>query len=151
MSMNKFKSKSETKPEVSTASLPDIVFLLLFFFMVSATIRPEEKLVEYKIPDAEQITYVERKKAIKEIRVGYPKDESLGNEPQIAVDDRLLPIDQIPQWVEQQRTEMSEIERPYLIVMIKSDEEVPMGFISDVQEQLRKVNALKVMYRTLEE
>lgn len=38
--MAKFKKdgKRET-PAISTASLPDIVFMLLFFFMVSTTMR----------------------------------------------------------------------------------------------------------------
>ena len=147
----RLKRKNKAESEISTASMPDIVFLLLFFFMVSATIKPKENLMNIKPPEANALTKVQKKFLIKELHVGYPKDERFGTSPRISSEDNFLEITDIGRWVEMQKSSLEEMYRDQMIVLIKADEKVNMGIINDLQQELRKYNARKILYRTLEE
>jgi len=148
----KFKTKtSDSAVEISTASLPDIVFLLLFFFMVSATIRPKEELLVVKIPKAESIAKVERKELIRELHIGIPKSKAYGAEPKISTNTQVLEVVDVAQWAIAERETLPEVLKDQMIVLIKADKNVNMGLVTDVQQELRKSNTRKVVYRTLEE
>ena len=136
--------------EISTASMPDIVFLLLFFFMVSATIKTENDQLNIQQPRAHALTKVKKKFLIKELHIGYPKNENLGSSARISDGDILLSMDQLGNWVQQQKADLGEAYEDQMIVLIKAHKTVDMGIISDVQQQLRKHNARKVLFRTLE-
>lgn len=146
----KIKKKTSTTAEISTASMPDIVFLLLFFFMVTATIKVNEEQLNVKIPDAHSLTKVDKRFLIKELYVGFPKDAKLGQSALISNGNQIISIDQIGQWVQEQKSDLGEVYKDQLIVMLKADEQVDMGLIGDVQTELRKNNARKVLYRTLD-
>ncbi|WP_421871794.1 ExbD/TolR family protein [Marinoscillum sp.] len=144
----RFKTKTKFQnTEISTASLPDIVFLLLFFFMVSATIKPVDEQVTYKTPQALAITSVDQKTLIREISIGHPQNTSLGDQDVISVANQIIRVDQIAQWAIEQKETLPEALKDQMIVVIKADEFVKMGLISDVQEELKKANARKVVYR----
>ncbi|MFY0601719.1 MAG: biopolymer transporter ExbD [Cyclobacteriaceae bacterium] len=147
----KFQKKINRGVEISTASLPDIVFLLLFFFMVSATIRPKEEPLAVKYPHAAAITKVDKKELIREISVGIPKKALFGTEPQISVDNKMIDISAIAQWAIEQRESLPEYYKNQMIILLKSDEKVHMGLISDIQEELKKANARKIVFRTNQE
>ncbi len=150
--MRKFKTKTDKREtKISTASLPDIVFLLLFFFMVSATMKEKEDLQETRIPEAQNITKSEMKILLKTLMVGVPKDRKLGNSPLISDGQKFIKQDHLVQWVNEKKSEMPDYYRDQMIVLIKADESVKMGMIGDIQEKLREANARKVIYRTLEE
>ena len=146
----RIKKKISASSEISTASMPDIVFLLLFFFMVSATIKPKEDQLQIQQPKAHAINQVKKKFLIRELHVGFPRNRELGSAPRISNGDVLLALDQIGNWVEQQKTELGEAYQDQMIVLIKAHKTVDMGLISDIQEELRKHNARKVLFRTLE-
>ncbi len=148
--MARFKKKTKPKVEISTASLPDIVFMMLFFFMVTATIRPEEQLVQAKIPQARELNKVEKEQLLKEISVGKPNNKALGQEPKITVGDRFIAMKDIPQWVSQQRDELPEYYKEQMIILLRADEDLEMGIIADIMEELKKANARKILYRTLD-
>ncbi len=148
--MSKFKIASKKKSVVSTASLPDIVFLLLFFFMMTATIRAEEDQQKIVEPRARALTKVEQKRLIQELVVGPMKDDGFGADPKILADGRLIPVDQIPQWALEAQSRLPEYLRPQMVVLIRADENVRMGLISDIQEGLREANARKILYRSKE-
>jgi hypothetical protein len=84
------KKQKDQSSEISTASMPDIVFLLLFFFMVSATIKPKEDMLRIDDPKAHAITVVKKKFLIKELHIGVPKNSSLGTSPRISDGESLL-------------------------------------------------------------
>lgn len=149
----KFKSKvkNENNVEISTASLPDIVFLLLFFFMVSATIKTKEDKVTIEYPKAMALSQVDQKSLIREISIGVPKNNRFGKEPSIDVDGKIIDVDAVAQWAVEQQETLPEVQRDQMIVMLKADAHVTMGMISDIQEKLKEVNARKVLFRTLEE
>jgi len=148
--MSRIRKKSKAIAEISTASMPDIVFLLLFFFMVSAVIKTEDEELKIKVPAATQLTKSDQKILIKEMRIGVPIDAGLGTEPIISVSGRFIHLDQVAQWVEQEKASLPESLKDQMIVLIKADEMVKMGLIADIQQKLRKSNARKVLYRSSE-
>lgn len=148
--MNKFKISSSTSQEIPMAALPDIIFMLLFFFMVTTIVRPNEILVEQKIPKATQLRKIEKKSLVAHFNIGAPKNVlQHGTEPKIQCNDVFIETRQIPQQVEEARAKLSEQEKDRLTISLKIDEEVKMGIVTDVETQLKEVNALKVIYNTL--
>lgn len=145
--MAKFAKKPKPLPQISTASLPDIVFMLLFFFMVTTTMREQDILVENRIPKASQLKKLEKKSLVSYVFVGKPKDVAkYGGEPRIQLNDALVDPRQIPLWVAQEKDKLDEAERDKITISLKVDVEAKMGVVSDVKEQLREANALKVNY-----
>ena len=142
------RKKTRAKAEISTASLPDIVFLLLFFFMVSATIKPMNDQVKLTTPNAQAMTKVNRKELIREIIIGKPINREVGDQEVISVDNRVIKKEQLTQWVMEQKETLPENLKDQMIIVIKADEYVKMGLVDDVQEELKKANARKVVYRT---
>jgi len=149
--MNTFNRRSESVVDISTSSLPDIVFLLLFYFMVSATIKQPDNLLKAQVPHAHYLTSSEKKFLVKEILIGFPKMGSLGTEPRISSEGRLLTLNEISNWVEEQRNSLPAYYRDKMIIMIKSDQNVEMSIVYDLQEQLRKANARKIVYRSFDD
>ncbi len=150
--MSKFKKKSGGgTPAISTASLPDIVFMLLFFFMVTTVMREVTLLVKNEKPFATEIKKLEKKNLVTYIYVGKPKKSLLttyGSEPKIQLNDAFASLKDIKEFVFAERDEISEEEQNQMTVSIKADEEVKMGLISDIKQELRKAEALKINYST---
>lgn len=150
--MAKFRKKSKSNPDIPTSALPDIIFMLLFFFMVTTVLRETDILVEQKIPQAEQLTKIERKSLVSYIYIGKPKNTSTyGSEPRIQVNDVLVTPNDIVLFVNQEKDKLSEAERDQITMSLKVDREAEMGIVSDVQQELREANARKVMYSTPKE
>ncbi len=146
--MSKFKKKSSSSQDIPTAALPDIIFMLLFFFMVTTVLRETEIKVEQRIPRAEQLVKLEKKKLVTYLYVGKPKDESMGSEPLIQANDAFIDLNGIIQWVNQEKSNLSEAERDQITISMKVDNETKMGIIVDIQSELRDANARKIMYAT---
>ncbi|MGB0428411.1 MAG: ExbD/TolR family protein [Flavobacteriales bacterium] len=145
--MSRFKKKGSGKmAPISTASLPDIVFMLLFFFMVSTVMRDSTLMVENKLPQATEIKKIERKSLVDYIFVGKPKDETYGTNAKIQLNDAFADVEDIKFWVHKNRDARREEERPYLTAAFKSDVNTNMGVISDIKEELVEVRQYKVMY-----
>ncbi len=150
--MSKFRKKSGGgTPAISTASLPDIVFMLLFFFMVTTVMREVTLLVENTKPNATEVKKLEKKSLVTYIYVGKPKPKlvaAVGSEPRIQLNDAFARVSEVQAYVIEEREAINEAERPLMTVSIKADEAVKMGLISDVKQELRKAEALKINYST---
>ena len=145
--MAKFGKKSKTSENIPTSALPDIIFMLLFFFMVTTVLRETELKVENRLPKASQLQKIERKSLVSYIYVGNPKDvQKYGKEPRIQVNDIIIEVDNITQFVFQEKNKLNEAERDKIIISLKVDIKSKMGIVSDVKQQLRKANALKINY-----
>ncbi|MGF1533318.1 MAG: ExbD/TolR family protein [Bernardetiaceae bacterium] len=145
--MSKFKKKTGTSQEIPTAALPDIIFMLLFFFMVTTVMRTSELLIDVKIPKATQLQKLEKKSLVSYIYIGKPKDVSqYGDEPRIQVNDALIVPEDIPRFVLEEKEKLDEVERDKITMSIKADVETEMGIVIDVKQELRKANALKLNY-----
>lgn len=152
--MTKFKQTRNTEtPEVSTASLPDIVFMLLFFFMTVTVMKDDTLKVANELPNASEIKKLEKKDRVITIHVGNPTEKyasTFGGEPKIQIDDKLVEVSMVGDYVLASITSMPEAIRKYATVSLKVDKKANMGLISDIKQELRKVNALKINYTTYE-
>lgn len=147
--MAKFEKKSaKTKQNVPTSAMPDIVFMLLIFFMVTTVLREVTLQVRVNYTQAENIEKIEQKRLISYIYIG---PEQLGNnevgDTKVQIDDSIV-------------EDMSEIrtimydklqEQPELIVSLRIDEEVEAGIVRDVEQELREAGTLRINYSTKEE
>jgi len=148
--MSKFKRKGKGEmPAISTASLPDIVFMLLFFFMVSTTLRETTLMVSSRLPSATEVAKLEKKSLVSYIYVGPPIKSFqglYGTEPRIQLNDSFKSLDDIRDFISSERDAMSESDRPLLTTSLKVDEEARMGIVTDIKQELRKASALKINY-----
>ena len=152
--MAKFaKKKDGDLPAVSTASLPDIVFMLLFFFMTVTTMKDSSLLVENTLPSASEIKKLEKKDRVIYIFVGKPTREYekvFGTEPKIQLNDKFANIDEVGSYILAERAKKPQELQNVLTTALKVDEDANMGLIADIKQELRKVNALKVNYTTVD-
>lgn len=149
--MSKFKKKTQVKQEIPTSSMPDVVFMLLFFFMVTTELRETSIEVKQQIPRAEQLRKLMRKTLVANLYIGEPTKPQYGKEPKIQADDTFIDTKDIVRWVNEKRNELEEFERDQLTVSLKVDQDAKRGIISDVELELRKANARKLLYNTLQE
>lgn len=148
--MSKFKKKSKAGQEIPTAALPDIIFMLLFFFMVTTVMRDQEILVKQLLPKADQLTKIEKKSLVSHIFIGEPKNTGLyGSEPKIQTNDVFVEPSDIVQFVNQEKDKLDENQRDRITMAMNVDQEVKMGIVSDVQQELREANALKILYKSI--
>jgi len=146
--MAKFKKgKKNAQQKLNTSSLPDIVFMLLFFFMVATSMKEVTMMVKIKSPEATEVTKLEQKSLVSYIYVGKPlNSKKFGSEPRIQLNDSYATVDDIESYILTERENMKEADRPKMTVSIKADYDVQMGTITDIKQALRKAQALKISY-----
>jgi biopolymer transport protein ExbD len=148
--MAKFiNTEKKEVPPINTASLPDIVFMVLMFFMVSVSMRQTDKLVTLTLPQASEVAKLERKDLASYIYIGTPErrlQNQYGTETRIQLNDSFKTTDDIKDFVASERESLSEADRSFMSVSIKADENTRMGIITDVKQALRRCSALKIMY-----
>ncbi len=149
--MSKFKKKkSGDLPAISTASLPDIVFMLLFFFMVATVMRENTLMIQNTLPVADQIEKLDKKNPISYIYAGKPSKgyEKFGTEARLQLNDKFAAVNEITAFVNAERAALREELIPFLTISLKVDKDANMGIVGDIKQELRKVNALKINYTT---
>jgi len=129
------KKRASTKQEIPTASMPDIIFMLLLFFMVTTTLREVEVFVKYSLPEAEAIEKIENKRLVSYIWVGKDK--------RVQINDNIVKLDEIQDIMYKKRTEL-----PNIIVSLRVDQNTDMGYVTDIQQELRKASCLRINYST---
>ena len=150
--MSKFrKKKNDEQAAINTASLPDIVFMLLFFFMVATVMRDNTLMVENKLPAADQIQKLDKKDRVIYIYAGKPSaryESKYGDQARIQLNDKFSVVSDVGAYVLAERATKREELQNVLTTALKVDGETNMGVISDIKQELRKVNALKINYTT---
>ncbi|WP_372641247.1 ExbD/TolR family protein [Ancylomarina sp.] len=150
--MSKFRKDGKKElPAISTASLPDIVFMLLFFFMVATTMREVDLNVDIMVPSAKEITKLEKKDLVSNIYVGVPMrkfTKTYGTEPRIQLNDQFATVDDIQAFIASERESRKEELRNKLTTSLKVDQYTKMGIITDIKQELRKASSLKLNYST---
>lgn len=148
--MSKFsKGKKKPSPAISTASLPDIVFMLLFFFMVVTKLRDSELMVKVATPFATQLTKLEDKSLVNYLYIGRPVEKykaTYGTKPRLQLSDKFANINEIPIFLERFRVKIPEAQRTKITTSLRVDGQVTMGIVQDVKTELRKGNQLKINY-----
>jgi len=139
-------------PAINTASLPDIVFMLLFFFMVATVMRDNSLMIENRLPMASEVEKLEKKNLVMYIYVGKPSrnyKSKYGTEARIQLNDKFADVTEIAAFIQSERATKREEEVPFLTTSLKVDEEANMGVIGDIKQRLREVNALKINYASI--
>ena len=148
--MSKFSNgKGKEAPKVSTASLPDIVFMLLFFFMVTTVLRDAELKVAVQVPQATELTKLEQKSLVHYLYVGKPtkKYQALyGTSPTLQLGDKISSMNDIPLFIGKHKIKVSEAQHGRITSSLRVDGDVTMGIVQDVKTKLRKSNQLRVNY-----
>ena len=127
------KKRASTKQEIPTASMPDIVFMLLLFFMVTTTLREVDVQVQFKLPEAEAIEKIENKRLISYIWVG--------NDERMQLNDNIVQLEDIREIMYKKRVDL-----PNVIVSLRVDKNSNMGIVTDIQQELRKADARRINY-----
>lgn len=147
------KKRGKSSPAISTASLPDIIFMLLFFFMVVTVLRSGEQKVSVVLPAATELQKLEQKSLINDIYVGRPTEKyksTYGTRPIAQLGDKFVRPEslesEIPLFLEKHREKVPEVQQPRITSNLKVDQKVTMGIIQDVKTALRKAGQLKVSY-----
>jgi biopolymer transport protein ExbD len=158
--MSKFKTgKKKGLQKINTSSLPDIVFMLLFFFMVATTMRETEVQVRVKVPEATEVKKLEKKSLVSYIYIGRPVAHvarMYGTEPLIQLNDKLIseegiPYESIQDYVLFEREKLPEADKNRMTMSLRIDENIPMGKVDDVKQALRRAKALIINYSARKE
>ncbi len=127
------KKRASIKQEIPTTSMPDIVFMLLMFFMVATTLREYNLLVQFKLPEAKALEKIENKRLIQYIWVG--------KDGKIQINDSIVKLSQVESLMYAKREAL-----PNVIVSLRVDKDADMGEVTDIQQELRKASALRINY-----
>jgi biopolymer transport protein ExbD len=123
--------------------------MLLFFFMVTTTMREVTLKVKIKVPDATELSKLEKKSLVSYIYVGTPLPQYskiFGTEPRIQLNDQLAKVSDITDYISSERQARDEAEVPFMITSLKVDEYTKMGIVIDIKQELRKASALHINY-----
>ena len=153
--MNRFKrQRQRTVPALNVASLPDLIFTVLFFFMIVTHMRDVDPKVQYNVPEGTELTKEVNKSGLVYLFIGKPVDAQgrvIADETRIQMGNRYVTVDEIGAEIEKERNRMSEDDRQRLTVSIRADRDTEMGLINDVKQALRKAGALNINYSATKE
>jgi biopolymer transport protein ExbD len=143
-----FKKKaSREMPEMNTSSLPDLIFTILFFFMIVTTMREVTLKVKFTVPAGTELEKLTKKSTVSFIYVGPPTDAlraQMGSGTRIQLNDRYANPSEVMDFVAQERQGMAN--QAAQTISIKADQNTQMGYITDIKEVLRKSWALRINY-----
>ena len=146
--MSRFRQTQREVPGLNMAAMPDLIFTVLFFFMIVTHMRVVTPLVHVETPQGTEVEKA-RKAGMVYLFIGKPvnaQGESVGNEWRIQVNDHYVTLDELGQAIAAERAAMSEDDRQHMVVSIRADRNTEMGIISDVKQELRKAGALNINY-----
>lgn len=138
---------------LNTSSLPDLIFTVLFFFMIVTNMRKVPLKVEYRVPQGKEIERLTKKSSTSYIYIGrpmageVPESEAAGDNGMcIQLNDRYASAAEVGEFIRAERSRMSADDAANMTVNIKADRDTPMGMINDVKRELRKAYALNIVY-----
>lgn len=139
-----FQRKKREMPELNTAALPDLIFTILFFFILVTHLRSVDVKLKYQLPEGQKLTKMQERSTIIHVYV-----DADGN---VQIENSLVGMEQIPAVVNGYKNRMATNEsgQSVLQVSFKADKNTKMGIITEVKTQLRKCGSLKVNYSALE-
>ena len=143
--MRIYRHKKGGGPQLNTASMPDLIFTVLFFFMIVTHMRKVTLKVEYQVPQGTELTRLTKKTAVSYVYIGKRNGQK-GADMQVQLNDKFAQVEDIAGYVAAERDRMSPADLPNMTVSIKADRSAPMGLITDVKQQLRRANALRINY-----
>lgn len=156
--MSMFGRREHEMPGLNTSSLPDLIFTVLFFFMIVTHMRQVTLKVDYRAPQGKQLTRLTKKSAVSYIYIGKPV-QSLSGVSKVEIDssgvcvqlnDKLATPAEVMDYVLAEKRRMSAEDQRQMTVSIRADRQVPMGVVMDVKQALRQAKVLRVNYSAVE-
>lgn len=147
--MSIYRRRSHDIPELNTASLPDLIFTILFFFMLVTHMRKVAVKVKYQVPQGTELTKLVKKTTITYLYIGKPMNETgqlASDSLCIQMNDKLVDVAEIKSYLVKERATMAAEDKKQMSVSIRADKETPMGRIIDIKQSLREANVLNVNY-----
>lgn len=149
MMHRRFRRPDHSLPELNMASLPDLIFTVLFFFMIVTHMRDVDKQVQYQIPAGTEVEKEQHKSAVVHIYIGLPLDGST-DDYCIQLNNQLATVGDIARFIDEERKGMSAEDQERMTISIQADREVPMRVINEVKQALRQSYALNISYGATE-
>lgn len=143
--MSMFRRRSHEVPGLNTSSLPDLIFTVLFFFMIVTHMRKATLKVRYQIPQGTELTRLVRKSAVSYIYIGRPVGKDAAGS-RIQLNDKFASADEVEDYMTAERSRMSPEDLPRMTVSIKADEHTRMGMVTDVKQALRRAKVQRINY-----
>lgn len=143
----KIRRRNHSVPELNMASMPDLIFTVLFFFMIVTHMRENTVHVQYQQPEGTELQKVTHRGAVIDIYVG--KDYADG-EYKVQINNDVVPLEELASHLAEDRNRVSADEKEYLAASLKADKNVPMSIINKVKMALRTAHILKVNYSAKE-
>ena len=145
-----FRHREHEVPGLNTSSLPDLIFTVLFFFMIVTHMRDVDLKVRYQVPQGTELKKQGHKGSIIYIYVGKKISAKEDSEFFIQLNNEIATIADIKEFIEQEREKMNAEDRQLMTVSIKADRDVPMGIIADIKKELQLSSSLKINYSATE-
>jgi biopolymer transport protein ExbD len=151
--MSRFRRRNHDVPGLNLASMPDLIFTVLFFFMIVTYMRQTELKVRYVVPQGTELEKTGHKGSVVYLYIGHPIDEQgqvVSDETRIQVNDHYVSVYEIPGAIAEAREQMSNEDRMRMTVNVHADRDTDMGTINDVKQALRQAGALRINYSATE-
>ena len=142
--MSMFKKRGHSVPGLNTASLPDLIFTVLFFFMIVTHMKENQMKVKFQEPQGTKLERLTKKSTVSHIYIGKPFKD--GQQDVVQVNDRIVDASEVEDFIAAERKRMAPEDVKKMTVSIKADRKANMGVITDVKQSLRRANALKILY-----
>ena len=140
------RKKHRSVPGLNMASMPDLIFTVLFFFMIVTHMRNETVKVNLQVPQGTEVTKSSNKFSTINIYIG----RNHYGDTQIQVNDRMCSLEQVGALVQDFKSNLSEENQENLIVNLRADRNTDMGIVNDIKKELRNVGALTIRYSAAE-
>ena len=140
-----FQRKRHQVPSLNVASMPDLIFTVLFFFMIVTHMRSDEVKVKLEVPKGTGVQKLANKASVVNIYIGQFKGEWA-----VQLNGDLISPEDIPARIEELRGGMSAENADKLTVSLRADRHTPMGVITDVKQALQQSYALRINYSATE-
>ncbi len=156
--MINFRRKKRRVPALNTASLPDLIFSVLFFFIIVTNMREDDVKVKYRVPEGKELTRLQHKSSVIHIYIGKPNgnatpaanpdtpDGSPATAYRIQLENRYVGIDELADRVARLKSRMQPDDAQQLMVAVSADKDVDMQTMMDVKQALRRAHALRVTF-----
>lgn len=147
--MSIYRRRKRSIPELNTASLPDLIFTILFFFMLVTHMRKTTVKVKYQVPQGTELTKLVKKSAISYIYIGMPMNAAgtvSGDSLCVQLNDKIVDLKDVKGYLSKERLAMSAADKKQMSVSVRADKATPMGTINDLKQGLRESNVLKVNF-----
>jgi biopolymer transport protein ExbD len=148
-----FHTRRHNVPSLNVASMPDLIFTVLFFFMIVTHMRNDEVQVRLQVPEGNEVRKLANKSSVVNIYIGRQVNEETGSQGEdwlVQLNGDLVKPEELPSRIEQIRATMSPELAEHLTVSLRADRHTPMGIIQDVKQALQQSYALRINYSATE-